>query len=199
MCLPHAPGRNRVKLIRYRRRVDSIPRTSRFQTVGHKRPGAAALNRCISIPGISDFHHLSPVFVLVGASPADRRSSRPAPAAMSLARCLYNRCEIARCGFGGLAFDSVRERRVDRHQPLVAVRTPTIAVSTGSIRKYRIETVSCRETSITNACYLCNTLWKRGGLRSLEAVPLLRVQKSSVIVITRRRGASRGRPVKWFA
>ena len=184
------------------REIDSISPAGRFDSTHiavpdrwAQAPGAAALNRCISIPGISDFHHLSPVFALVGASPTERRSSRPAPAAMSLARCLYNRCEIARCGFGGLAFDSVRERRVDRHQPLVAVRTPTIAVSTGSIRKYRIKTVSCRETSITNACYLCNTLWKRGGLRSLEAVPLLRVQKSSVIVITRRRGASRGRPV----
>jgi len=117
------------------------------------------------------------------------------PHAMSLVRCLYNGCVIARCGFGDLACDSVREGRASGHQPLVAVRAPTVAVSIETIRKYRIETVSCRETSITNACYLCNTLWKTGGLRSLEAVPLLRVQKSSVIVIRRRRGASRGRPV----
>src|SRR3954469_17096958 len=107
----------------------------------------------------------------LGRPPTERRSSRPAPAAMSLARCLYNGGEIVRCGFGGRAFDSVRERRVGRHQPLVAVRTPTIAVSTGTIRDYRMKTVSCRETSITNACYLCNTLWKRGGPKPLEAVP----------------------------
>jgi hypothetical protein len=131
----------------------------------------------------------------LGRPPTERRSSRPAPASMSLVRCLYNRCVIARCGFGDLACDSVREGRAGGHRPLVAVRASTVGVSIETIRKYRIETVSCRETSITNACYLCNTLWKTGGLRSLEAVPLLRVQKSSVIVIKRRRGASRGRPV----
>ena len=100
-----------------------------------------------------------------------------------------------RCGFGDLACDSVREGRAGGHQPLVAVRASTVAVSIETIRKYRIETVSCSETSITNACYLCITLRKTGGHRSLEAVPVLRVQKSSVIVIERRRGASRGRPV----
>jgi hypothetical protein len=93
------------------------------------------------------------------------------PHARSLVRCLYNGCVIARCGFGDLACDSVREGRTGGHQPLVAVRAPAVAVSIDTIRKYRIETVSCREISITNACYLCNTLWKRGGLRSLEAVP----------------------------
>src|SRR6478672_5486473 len=108
---------------------------------------------------------------------------------MNLVRCLYNRCVIARCGFGDLACDSVREGCPGGHRPLVAVRTPTVAESTRAIRKYRIETMSCRESLITNACYLCNTLGKRGGLRSLDAVPLLRVQKSSVIVIRRRRGA----------
>ena len=107
----------------------------------------------------------------LGRPPTERGSSRPAPAAMSLARCLYNRCEIARCGFGGLAFDSVREKRVDRRRPLVAVRTPTMAVSTETIRKYRMKTVPCREISITGACYLCNTLRKRGGPKPLEAVP----------------------------
>jgi len=39
---------------------------------------------------------------------------------------LYNGCVIARCGFGDLAFDSIRERRADGHGPLVAVPTPTI-------------------------------------------------------------------------
>ena len=68
-------------------------------------------------------------------------------------------------------------------------------VSTEAILKYQIKTMSCRKTSITNACYLCNTLKKRGRVGALKVVPLLRVQKSSVIVIARRRGASRGRPV----
>ena len=40
---------------------------------------------------------------------------------------------------------------------------------------------------------------KRPGLAPFQAVPLLRVQKPSVIVMLRRRGASRGRPVRWFA
>jgi hypothetical protein len=160
-----------VKLIRYRRRVDSIPRTSRFQTVGHKRRGLSH-----SIDAFRSWESRTSIIFRrflpwLGRPPTERRSSRPAPAAMSLARCLYNRCGIARCGFGGLAFDSVRERRIDRHQPFVAVRIPTIAVSAETIRKYRIETVSCREISITNACYLCNTLWKRGGPKPLEAVP----------------------------
>ena len=84
-------------------------------------------------------------------------------------------------------------------KPLAAVPTPTIAGSIGTRRKHLIKTVSCSEIPITDKCYLCNTLWKRGGAGSSEAVPLLRVQKSSVIVITRRRGASRGRPVRWFA
>ena len=134
-------------------------------------------------------------FALVGRPSTVRRPSRPAPACMSLVHCLYNRCVIARCGFGDLAFNSMRERHAGGHGPLVAVPTATIGVSIGAIRNYRIETISCRETSITNTCYLCNTLRKTGGVGPLRAVPLLRVQKSSVIVITRRRGASRGRPV----
>jgi hypothetical protein len=36
---------------------------------------------------------------------------------------------------------------------------------------------------------------KNGRTRAFSAVPLLRVQKPSVIVMLRRRGASRGRPV----
>jgi hypothetical protein len=55
--------------------------------------------------------------------------------------------------------------------------------------------MACDESSITVACYLCNTLPKTLGLDPLEAVPLLRVQSPSVIVMLRRRGASRGRPV----
>lgn len=69
----------------------------------------------------------------------------------------------------------------------------------GTIQKQQVKTCTCRKISITVACYLCNTHWKRGGAGAFEAVPLLLVQESSVIVITRRRGASRGRPVRWFA
>src|SRR6478735_2328325 len=71
----------------------------------------------------------------------------------------------------------------------------TIHAPNGAIRKRQLITMTCGETSITTACYLCNTFRKRRGVRRFEAVPLLRVQKSSVIVMARRRGASRGRPV----
>jgi hypothetical protein len=79
------------------------------------------------------------------------------------------------------------------------VLAATIHAPNRTIQKYPFETVTCNKISITTACYLCNTGWKRRRVRLLEAVPLLRVQKSSVIVIGRRRGASRGRPVRWFA
>jgi hypothetical protein len=69
----------------------------------------------------------------------------------------------------------------------------------GTIQKQQVKTCTCRNISITVACYLCNTHWKRGEAGAFEAVPLLLVQESSVIVISRRRGASRGRPVRWFA
>jgi len=108
----------------------------------------------------------------LGRPPTERRSSRPAPAAMGASPVVsIIGAKSSRCGFGGLAFDSVREKRVDRRRPLVAVRTPTMAVSTETIRKYRMKTVPCREISITGACYLCNTLRKRGGPKPLEAVP----------------------------
>src|SRR6266478_3933607 len=55
--------------------------------------------------------------------------------------------------------------------------------------------MACSESSITTACYLCNTRRKRRAVRRFSAVPLLRVQTLSVIVMVRRRGASRGRPV----
>jgi hypothetical protein len=69
----------------------------------------------------------------------------------------------------------------------------------GTNRKQLYGTKACDESSLTAACYLCNTHPKTGGLPPFEAVPLLRVQKCSVIVMLRRRGASRGRPVRWFA
>jgi hypothetical protein len=61
-------------------------------------------------------------------------------------------------------------------------------------------TKACDESPITVACYLCNTLPKTAEHPLFRAVPLLRVQSPSVIVMLRRRGASRGRPViRWFA
>ena len=47
--------------------------------------------------------------------------------------------------------------------------------------------MACRESSITAACYLCNTLSKTAGVAPFRAVPLLRVQGPSVIVMLRRR------------
>jgi hypothetical protein len=91
--------------------------------------------------------------------------------------------------------DSMRTLRFPGTGAACCGAATTAAARFGAISKYRIETISCRKLSITSPCYLCNTRWKRGGVGLLEAVPLLPVQKSSVIVITRRRGASRGRPV----
>jgi len=65
----------------------------------------------------------------------------------------------------------------------------------GTISKSYLITNTYDEISKAAACYLCNTHPKTGGVLSFEAVPLLRVQNASVIVNTRRRGASRGRPV----
>jgi len=64
-----------------------------------------------------------------------------------------------------------------------------------TFKKYLGKTIAYKESSITSACYLCNTRRKRRGVGRFRAVPLLRVQTLSVIVILRRRGASRGRPV----
>ena len=65
----------------------------------------------------------------------------------------------------------------------------------GTNRKQIDITIAYAKSRITGACYLCNTHPKTPGLRPFGAVPLLRVQKPSVIVMLRRRGASRGRPV----
>jgi hypothetical protein len=64
--------------------------------------------KCVRSREISGFHHLSPVLALVG---------RPFDGAAGLAACeglvcrLSNGCVIVCCGFGDLAFDSVRGRR----------------------------------------------------------------------------------------
>jgi hypothetical protein len=65
----------------------------------------------------------------------------------------------------------------------------------GTFQKTADITISCTKSPITDACYLCNTYPKTPGHHPFAAVPLLRVQKPSVIVMLRRRGASRGRPV----
>jgi hypothetical protein len=69
----------------------------------------------------------------------------------------------------------------------------------GTIKKIPYKTKAYEECSITVACYLCNTFLKTAATGPFRVVLLLRVQKCSGMLIVRRRGASRGRPVKWFA
>lgn len=65
----------------------------------------------------------------------------------------------------------------------------------GTAKKISAITICCRRRAITSACYLCNTRRKTHSIGPLRSVLLLCVQGRSVIVIERRRGASRGRPV----
>jgi hypothetical protein len=70
----------------------------------------------------------------------------------------------------------------------------------GTNLKLADKTMPYEQSAITLACYLCNTHSKTDKTPPFEAVPLLRVHGPSVIVMKRRRGASRGRPVfRWFA
>jgi hypothetical protein len=71
----------------------------------------------------------------------------------------------------------------------------TIHAPERAISKHLFGTMTYDEYSITVACYLCNTHPKTVCRIPFRAVPLLRVHGASVIVILRRRGASRGRPV----
>jgi hypothetical protein len=64
-----------------------------------------------------------------------------------------------------------------------------------AISKHLYGTITYDQYSITVACYLCNTHPKTVCRVPFRAVPLLRVHGASVIVMLRRRGASRGRPV----
>jgi hypothetical protein len=86
-------------------------------------------------------------------------------------------------------------RNAGRGKPGEPTACATICTLNGTNRKPLWGTKACDESSITAACYLCNTLPKTAGLAPFRAVPLLCVQNSSVIVTVRRRGASRGRPV----
>jgi hypothetical protein len=76
-----------------------------------------------------------------------------------------------------------------------AAARATISAAKGANRKQCGKTKACDESSAKVACYLCNTPAKNGSRAAFGAVPLLRVQGPSVIVMLRRRGASRGRPV----
>lgn len=67
--------------------------------------------------------------------------------------------------------------------------------SNGTNQKNRFKSISYRKVSITVTCYLCNTRPKTRQMGRFGVVPLLRVQSRSVIVVARRRGASRSRPV----
>ena len=194
-ALARAPARNRGKMIRRRRPA------IRFRL---NRGSQAAARSHLVLPRPVDASDPQAEIIFVGFC----LGSVSAGGEARLLACVRTRWapipdsiigrdrpwQIRRLRF---RFDA-RERAAGL-KPLAAVPTPTIAGSIGTRRKHLIKTISCSEISITDKCYLCNTLWKRGGAGSLEAVPLLRVQKSSVIVITRRRGASRGRPVRWFA
>ena len=93
----------------------------------------------------------------------------------------------------GVRFDA--PRTAGRGKTRCRLSAATFCQSNGTFQKSLFKTNPCNESSITSACYLCNTRRKRRGVTRFEAVPLLRVQKSSVIVMARRRGASRGRPV----
>jgi hypothetical protein len=62
-------------------------------------------------------------------------------------------------------------------------------------RKHATKSICYEESTTAVACYLCNTRPKTVGSASFSVVPLLRVKGPSVIVMLRRRGASRGRLV----
>jgi hypothetical protein len=98
---------------------------------------------------------------------------------------------------GAVAFDRlIRAGRDARGgKPAGKGAQAGICAPNGTNRKHSDETKAYDESSIIAACYLCNTLPKTAWRIWFRAVPLLRVQKPSVIVMLRRRGASRGRPV----
>ena len=162
---------NRVKLIRGRWPADSIPGPITVPGRLARAPGSALRYRWISVREVGHPITFRRFLPCLDAPPAVRQRRGLRPQAMRLVCCLYDRREIGGCGFGDLAFDSLRDRRAGRHEPRAAVRAPTVAGSTGSIQKYKIKTMACGETSITIACYLCNTLWKRGAVGWFEAVP----------------------------
>jgi hypothetical protein len=100
-----------------------------------------------------------------------------------------------RAGFSCFG-NSIRPARNRQECTAAAPRVrATICTRNGAAQKNPYITMAYNETSITVACYLCNTHPKTVCRVLSGAVPLLRVQGASVIVMLRRRGASRGRPV----
>ena len=94
---------------------------------------------------------------------------------------------------GAARFGSESSREMGR--PSDQGAHATFRSANGTNRKNGYRTNTCDESLIAVACHLCNTLPKTACPALFRAVPLLRVQKPSVIVMLRRRGASRGRPV----
>jgi len=100
------------------------------------------------------------------------------------------------CGCKGRCGGSIRRQSTcGKGKAVTEAACATISRANRAIENSICKTMPCSESAITSACYLCNTHPKTDCGKVLEAVPLLRVQKSSVIVMLRRRGASRGRPV----
>jgi hypothetical protein len=94
--------------------------------------------------------------------------------------------------------DSASIQRIAGHKQAADAHT-LVSGSDGAFSERVDKSVSYEEGSITVACYLCNTFLKTARTGPLCVVLLLRVQNCSGMLIVRRRGASRGRPVKWFA
>lgn len=92
------------------------------------------------------------------------------------------------------SLDSAASRCLRRESPGRDDEAANQALN-GTNRKQSCRTMACGESLIAAACYLCNTLSKTACSNPFRAVPLLLVQVPSVIVMLRRRGASRGRPV----
>ena len=195
MGWPHTRLRNRVKLIRRPQRADTTPAEVAVPDRCAQAPRLAALYKSILRGKCRLPVPFAGFLPRLGVCRRQGTARSPCPHAMNRVRCLY-------IGAQSAAVDSATAPSIRGEggalgwaQTACCGAHNSSGESTEAIRKYQIETIACRKTSITNACYLCNTLWKRGEAGPLEAVPLLRVQKSSVIVIGRRRGASRGRPV----
>jgi hypothetical protein len=91
-------------------------------------------------------------------------------------------------------FDSV-PIGVRRGRPVEPAAGTTIRGQDVAELKLSYKTSACSESRGTVACHLCNTHSKTQCRSRSEVVPLLRVNMPSVIVMMRRRGASRGRPV----
>src|SRR5689334_16349041 len=120
-------SRNRVKLIRYRRRPDSIPRKSRFQIAARERRRLPHSINASRFRERSGFHHLSPAFCPGWAS-----VNGEAPAAGRAARAMSFTCDSI-IGAKLRAADSVTSlsircgrERDGGYEPLAAAPTTAI-------------------------------------------------------------------------